>query len=63
MPPYAVIGPAIEVALPKVRLAVLVDLPTVNPLNVFGTVKFVIGKVSALAKLDPKGSTTREPVV
>ena len=43
-------------------LAVLVDFPKVNPLTAFPTVKFVIGKVNALAKLVPRGSTVNVPV-
>ena len=55
VPPWRVIGPLMVVAEPIVRSAVLVDLPNVSPVIVLATVRLVIGKVKAFAKLLEKG--------
>ena len=47
------IGPAMLVALPNVRSAVLVDLPSVNPDTSLPRVQLLSCPVSALVKLVP----------
>ena len=63
-PPYAVIGPEMEIAPPKVISCVLVDLPSVNPVAVLLTLTPpLIGKVKAFMKELPEDSIVTAPVV